>query len=75
MGVAGFCERTRRHPADRGTGIQWAYGDLDAGFRQADVVLDETFHTQTTSHQPLETRSAMAYWQNGNSICNTQRRA
>src|SRR5256886_15371976 len=31
-------------------GVQWAYGDLDAGFAQADLVLDETFHTQSTSH-------------------------
>jgi CO/xanthine dehydrogenase Mo-binding subunit len=55
-------------------GVQWAYGDLDAGFRQADFVLDETFHTQATSHQPLETRSAMAYWQNGklHLHCSTQ---
>jgi len=55
-------------------GVQWTYGDLDAGFREADLVLDETFHTQTTSHQPLETRSAMAYWQNGklHLHCSTQ---
>ena len=44
---------------------EWEYGDLAAGFEQADLVLDETFVTQSTSHQPLETRSAMAYWQNG----------
>jgi xanthine dehydrogenase molybdenum-binding subunit len=43
----------------------WSYGDLDAGFRHADLVLDETFVTPDTSHQPLETRTAMAYWQNG----------
>ena len=55
-------------------GTQWAYGDLDAGFRQADLVLDETFHTQATSHQPLETRTAMAYWQSGRLYvhCSTQ---
>jgi xanthine dehydrogenase molybdenum-binding subunit len=55
-------------------GAQWAYGDLDAGFRDAALVLDETFHTQTTSHQPLEPRSAMAYWQNGklHLHCSTQ---
>jgi len=55
-------------------GTQWAYGDLDAGFRQADLVLDETFHTQSTSHQPLETRTAMAYWQSGRLYvhCSTQ---
>ncbi len=44
---------------------EWAYGDLDAGFTDAALVLDETFVVQSTSHQPLETRSAMAYWRNG----------
>jgi xanthine dehydrogenase molybdenum-binding subunit len=44
---------------------EWSYGDLDAGFRDAALVLDETFVTPDTSHQTLETRSAMAYWQNG----------
>jgi xanthine dehydrogenase molybdenum-binding subunit len=55
-------------------GTEWAYGDLDAGFKQADLVLDETFHTQSTSHQPLETRTAMAHWQNGKLYlrCSTQ---
>jgi xanthine dehydrogenase molybdenum-binding subunit len=44
---------------------EWSYGDLEAGFRNAALVLDETFVTPDTSHQTLETRSAMAYWQNG----------
>ena len=44
---------------------EWSYGDLDAGFRKAALVLDETFVTPDVSHQTLETRSAMAYWQNG----------
>src|SRR5271154_2023947 len=43
----------------------WSYGDVEAGFRNAALVLDETFVTPDTSHQTLETRSAMAYWQNG----------
>src|SRR5271168_4429249 len=43
----------------------WTYGDLDSGFKNAALVLDETFVTPDTSHQTLETRSAMAYWQNG----------
>src|SRR5690242_10746663 len=34
----------------REPGTQWTYGDLEAGFKQADLILDETFHTQTTSH-------------------------
>src|SRR5437867_783734 len=44
---------------------EWSYGDLEAGFRDAALVVDETFVVQSTSHQTLETRSAMAYWQNG----------
>ncbi len=45
---------------------EWTYGgDLDAAFASADLVLEETVLTQSTGHQPLETRSAMAYWQNG----------
>ena len=44
---------------------EWTYGDVDAGFRNAALVLDETFVTPDTSHQTLETRSSMAYWQNG----------
>jgi xanthine dehydrogenase molybdenum-binding subunit len=44
---------------------EWSYGDLDAGFKAAALVVDETFVVQSTGHQPMETRSAMAYWQNG----------
>ncbi len=44
---------------------EWLYGDVDSGFKDAALVLDETFVTPDTSHQTLETRSAMAYWQNG----------
>jgi CO/xanthine dehydrogenase Mo-binding subunit len=44
---------------------EWTYGDVDSGFKNAALVLDETFLTPDTSHQTLETRTAMAYWQNG----------
>jgi xanthine dehydrogenase molybdenum-binding subunit len=47
-------------PAD-----EWTYGDLEAGFKDAALVLDETFVTPNTSHQTLEPRTALAYWQNG----------
>jgi CO/xanthine dehydrogenase Mo-binding subunit len=52
----------------------WQYGDLDTGFKNAALVLDETFVTPNTSHQTLETRTAMAYWQNGKLFihCSTQ---
>jgi len=43
----------------------WSYGDVDAAMATADLVIDETFVSPSTSHQPLETRTAMAYWQNG----------
>ena len=53
---------------------EWKVGDLDAAFKQADLILDETFVGNNTSHQPLETRTAMAYWQNGKLYmhCSTQ---
>jgi xanthine dehydrogenase molybdenum-binding subunit len=41
------------------------YGDIDKGFAEADLVIERDHQQQTTSHQPLETRTAMAYWQNG----------
>jgi len=44
---------------------EWTYGDLDSGYKNAALVLDETFVTPDTSHQTLKTRSALAYWQNG----------
>jgi CO/xanthine dehydrogenase Mo-binding subunit len=44
---------------------KWSYGELEAGFKEAALVLDETYLTPDTSHQTLETRTAMAYWQNG----------
>src|SRR3984957_16213856 len=50
---------------------EWSYGDLDSGFKNATLVLDETFLTPDTSHQTLETRSAMAYWQNGKVFIHT----
>ncbi|HEV2200973.1 MAG TPA: xanthine dehydrogenase family protein molybdopterin-binding subunit [Bryobacteraceae bacterium] len=53
---------------------EWTYGDWEAGLKKADLVLDETFVTPNTSHQTLETRTAMAYWQNGKVFihCSTQ---
>ena len=60
------CEEERHGRLPMGhTPDSWSYGDLEAGFRNAALVLDETFVTPDVSHQTLETRSAMAYWQNG----------
>jgi xanthine dehydrogenase molybdenum-binding subunit len=46
-------------------GEEWSYGDVDTGFEEAALVLDESFVTASTSHHSMEPRSAMAYWENG----------
>ncbi len=45
--------------------VDWSYGDLDAGFANAALVLDETFSVANNQHHILEPRSALAWWQNG----------
>ncbi|HVY63622.1 MAG TPA: xanthine dehydrogenase family protein [Gammaproteobacteria bacterium] len=45
--------------------LEWSFGDVEAGFKKAALVLDETFVTGTMSHHSMEPRSAMAYWENG----------
>lgn len=44
---------------------EWSFGDVEAGFETAKVVLDESFVTAALSHHCLEPRSCMAYWENG----------
>ena len=41
------------------------FGDVDKGFAEADLIVERDSQQQTTTHQPLESRSAMSYWQNG----------
>ena len=43
----------------------WQVGDVEAGFKEAAIIIDETVVHQSTSHQALEPRTSMAYWQNG----------
>ena len=54
-----------RLPMGKDTDAPWSFGDIEAGFKKAALVLDETFVTPNTSHQCLESRTSMAYWQNG----------
>jgi len=54
-----------RFAADGRAGEEWSFGDVEAGFKAAKVVLDESFVTAALSHHCLEPRSAMAYWENG----------
>jgi len=44
---------------------EWSYGDIEAGFAESALVLDESFVTASNSHHSMEPRSAMAYWENG----------
>ncbi|MCZ0955215.1 MAG: molybdopterin-dependent oxidoreductase, partial [Rhodospirillaceae bacterium] len=44
---------------------EWSFGDVEGNMAEAAFVLDETFVTQCLSHNSLESRSCMAYWQNG----------
>ena len=52
-------------PMAAAAGDEWEYGDLAAGFAQADVVVEEHSYHQSLSHQPLESRSTLAYWDGG----------
>lgn len=44
---------------------EWSFGDVDTGFSESALVLDETFTVSGVSHHSMEPRSAMAYWENG----------
>ncbi|HEV3215611.1 MAG TPA: molybdopterin cofactor-binding domain-containing protein, partial [Vicinamibacterales bacterium] len=57
--------REGRLPMNKGTDPEWVLGDIEAGFKKASLILDETFICPNTSHQCLESRTSMAYWENG----------
>lgn len=44
---------------------EWQYGDLEQGFSDASIVIEEAFVTSGYSHMCMEPRSTLAYWQNG----------
>jgi xanthine dehydrogenase molybdenum-binding subunit len=44
---------------------EWSYGDIEAGFKDAAYVIDESFVTASNSHHSMEPRSSFSYWQNG----------
>ena len=50
---------------------EWSFGDLEAGFAEASLVLDETFVTQGNSHHSMEPRTTMSYWENGKCYVHT----
>lgn len=45
--------------------VEWAFGDTEAAFKEAAVVVEETFVHSSNAHHAMEPRSAAAYWENG----------
>lgn len=45
--------------------VEWSFGDVDAAFDAAAVVIEETFVHSSNAHHAMEPRSAAAYWENG----------
>src|SRR5205085_297362 len=54
-----------RLPTTIATDPEWKIGDVEEGFKKAALVLDETFISPNVSHQCLESRTSMAFWENG----------
>jgi len=44
---------------------EWSYGDVEAGFERAALIMDETFVTASTAHHSMEPRTGLAHWENG----------
>jgi 4-hydroxybenzoyl-CoA reductase alpha subunit len=38
------------------------FGDIEKGFAEADYIREDTFHTQSIAHAPLEPHAAIATW-------------
>ncbi len=47
---------------------EWQYGDIEAGFKAAKLVFDESFVAGGYPHHSMETRTAFAYWEGGKCI-------
>ena len=45
--------------------VSFGYGDVDAAFKNAKVVIEESFVHATNAHHAMEPRSAAAYWEGG----------
>jgi CO/xanthine dehydrogenase Mo-binding subunit len=41
------------------------HGDVEAGFEEADAVIEETYHTAGATHAPMEPYAAVARWNGG----------
>jgi len=43
----------------------WSFGDIEAGFKNSKVVIEQSFVSAANAHHAMEPRSAAAYWTNG----------
>lgn len=57
--------RAGREPVGAEFTREWEFGDLEAGFAEAVAVVEEPFVTIGYPHHSLESRTCMAYWENG----------
>ena len=57
--------RNGREPMGAEFGSEWEYGDLAAQFAACSTVIEEPFVTIGQPHHSLESRTGMAYWENG----------
>ena len=48
--------------------LEWEFGDIDGGFSNAALVMDESFVTAGLPHHCMEPRTAVATWENGKAI-------
>jgi xanthine dehydrogenase YagR molybdenum-binding subunit len=55
------------HPGGNIAGevVEYERGDLDAGFRQAEVIVEGTYTTQAALHNSLEAHGCTASWEGG----------
>ena len=54
---------------------EWSYGDVEAGFKSAALVLDETFSTPNTNHETSSRGRPWRTGRTGSSTCTPARRA
>jgi xanthine dehydrogenase molybdenum-binding subunit len=45
--------------------VQWEFGEVEAAFENAAVIVEESMVHASCSHHAMEPRSAAAYWENG----------
>ncbi len=57
--------RAGREPVGAEFASEWAFGDIEAGFAEAVEIIEQPFVTIGYPHHSLESRTCMAYWENG----------